>query len=93
LFKPSGASLNQFDPPQVVDAPVRNFDEHGLGQEPNNLTAIHSLRGYRPLRWGRNMELIITDQRSYKSEDPTYRRCFRGPGSHLYPLLSISYGA
>src|SRR5579863_7355619 len=73
LYKPSGPSLDQFDPPRVVDAPITHFDEHGLGQEPNNLTAIHSLRGYRALRWGRNMELIITDQRSYRSEDPTYR--------------------
>lgn len=74
LFKPSGPSLNEFDPPHVVDAPVTHFDEHGLGQETNNLTAIHSLRGYRTMRWGRNMELIITDQRSYRSEEPTYRQ-------------------
>jgi alkaline phosphatase D len=71
LFKPSGPSLDQFDPPQVVDTPVTHFDEHGLGQEPNNLTAIHSLKGYRALRWGRNMELIVTDQRTYRSEEPT----------------------
>ncbi len=73
LYKPSGPSLDQFDPPAVVDAPITKFDQNGLGQEPNNLTAIHSLRGYRTLRWGRNMELIITDQRSYRSEEPTYR--------------------
>jgi alkaline phosphatase D len=71
IFKPSGPSLGQFDPPQVVDAPVTRFDEHGLGQEPNNLAAIYSLKGYRALRWGRNIELIITDQRSYRSEEPT----------------------
>ena len=73
LYKPSGPSLDRFDPPKVVDAPIQHFDEHGLGQEPNNLTAIHSLRGYRTLRWGRNLELIITDQRSHRSEEPTYR--------------------
>jgi alkaline phosphatase D len=73
LQKPSGLSLDRFDPPKVVDAPIQHFDENGLGQEPNNLTAIHSLKGYRTLRWGRNMELIITDQRSYRSEEPTYR--------------------
>jgi alkaline phosphatase D len=71
LFKPSGPSLKQFDPPPVVDAPIAHFDEHGLGQEPNNLIAIHSLRGYRTLRWGRNVELLITDQRTYRSEEPT----------------------
>lgn len=73
LFKPSGPSLDQFAPPNVVDAPVTRFDEHGLGQEPNNLAAIGSLRGYRALRCGRNAELIITDQRSYRSEEPTGR--------------------
>ena len=25
------------------------------------------------MRWGRNVELIVTDQRSYRSEDPTER--------------------
>lgn len=73
LYKPSGPSLGQFNPPRVVDAPISHYDDHGLGQEPNNLAAIHSLKGYRALRWGANMELIITDQRSYRSEDPTYR--------------------
>jgi alkaline phosphatase D len=73
ITKPSGPSLDRFDPPQVVDAPITRFDEHGLGQEPNNLAAIGSLKGYRALRWGRNVELIVTDQRSYRSEEPTDR--------------------
>jgi alkaline phosphatase D len=71
LFRPSSTSLKSFDGPPVVNAPVLHFDDHGLGQEPNNLAAIGSLRGYRALRWGRNVELIITDQRSYRSEEPT----------------------
>jgi alkaline phosphatase D len=71
ITKPSGPSLDRFDPPQVVDTPVTEFDEHGLGQEPNNLAAIGSLKGYRTLRWGRNVELIVTDQRTYRSETPT----------------------
>jgi alkaline phosphatase D len=71
ITKPSGPSLDRFDPPTVVDAPITRFDEHGLGQEPNNLAAIGSLKGYRALRWGRNVELIVTDQRTYRSEEPT----------------------
>ena len=59
--------------PTVRDAPVEKFDEHGLGQEPNNLAAIESLTGYRALRFGRNVDLIITDQHSYRSEEPTSR--------------------
>ena len=73
LWQPGGASLDRFHAPDVSDAPVTRFDQHGLGQEPNNLTAIGSLRGYRGLRWGRHVELIVTDQRSYRSEDPTDR--------------------
>jgi alkaline phosphatase D len=71
--KPSGAGLERFDPPRVVDAPVERFDEQGLGQEPNNLAALASLTAYRALRFGRNVDLIITDQHSYRSEEPTSR--------------------
>src|SRR6201993_200524 len=70
MVKSGGPSSEEFNPPKVKDAPVMVFDEHGLGQEANNLAAIHSLKGYRSLRWGRNVELIITDERSYRSEDP-----------------------
>ena len=85
LLKPGGPSLNQFDPPRVADVPVAHFDDHGLGQETNNLTAINSLIGYRALRWGRNVELIITDQRSYRSEEPTDRPEARAFRSDDYP--------
>lgn len=70
--KPHGG-LDRFDPPSVVDAPITKFDEHGLGQEKNNLAALASLTGYRALRYGRHVDLIITDQHSYRSEDPTGR--------------------
>ena len=71
--KGSGPGLERFDPPKVVNAPIVQFDTHGLGNEPNNLAALGSLTGYRALRWGRHVELIITDQRSYRSEEPTGR--------------------
>ncbi|MBS0335079.1 MAG: alkaline phosphatase D family protein, partial [Proteobacteria bacterium] len=63
-------TLAKFKGPKVVDAPVTAFDADGLGQEPNNLAAIESLTGYRALRFGRHVELILTDQHSYRSEDP-----------------------
>jgi len=68
---PPGGSLERFDPPAVKDAPIEKFDDNGLGIEPNNLTAIRSLIAYRALRYGRHLDLIITDQHSYRSEDPT----------------------
>jgi alkaline phosphatase D len=73
IRKPGTSSLDRFDAPQVVDAAVDRFDDHGMGQEPNNLSAIASLTGYRVQRWGRHVELIVTDQRSYRSQDPVDR--------------------
>jgi alkaline phosphatase D len=61
--------LERFDPPAVKNVPVTKFDDHGLGMEPNNLAAINSLQGYRALRYGRHLDLIITDQHSYRSAD------------------------
>jgi alkaline phosphatase D len=57
---------NRYDAPKVTDAPVTEFDDHGLGQEPNNLAAINGLRLYRHLRWGKNVDLLLTDNRSFR---------------------------
>jgi alkaline phosphatase D len=67
---PPSGSLERFDPPAVKNVPIDKFDRDGLGVEPNNLTAINSLKGYRALRYGQHLDLIITDQHSYRSSDP-----------------------
>lgn len=67
---PPGAKLDAFNAPHVVDTPISDFDDDGLGTEPNNLAAIHSLIAYRALRWGRHIDLFITDQRSFRSRNP-----------------------
>ena len=73
-YQPSRAkqagTLQQFVGPKVADAPVTVFDDHGMGQEPNNLAAVESLTGYRSLRFGRHVEIILTDQHSYRTDDP-----------------------
>ncbi len=68
--KVSGPSLESFDPPTLKDVAIEKWDENGLGDEPNNLAAIHSLIGYRSCRYGKHLDLIITDQHSYRSADP-----------------------
>jgi len=62
--------LERFEPPAVKNVAIKEFDSNGLGREPNNLIAINSLTAYRALRYGRNLDLIITDQHSYRSADP-----------------------
>ncbi len=68
--KPPSGSLEAFGPPTVKNVPIEKWDENGLGVEPNNLIAINSLKGYRALRYGKHLDLIITDQHSYRSADP-----------------------
>jgi alkaline phosphatase D len=87
MRKPSGPSLERFDPPRVVDAPIDRFDDDGLGVETNNLLAIGSLTGYRALRLGRNVELILTDQHSYRSREPTSRKEAKAFTSADFPEL------
>jgi alkaline phosphatase D len=68
---PPSGMLETFGPPAVSDVQIERWDENGLGIEPNNLTAINSLIAYRALRYGRNLDLLITDQRSFAGDDPT----------------------
>lgn len=60
--------LDHFDPPTVTDVPLTKFDDDGLGLEPGNLAAIGCLRRYRAFRWGANVDLILTDNRTYRSQ-------------------------
>jgi alkaline phosphatase D len=68
--KVSGPSLEKFDAPTVANVAIEKWDENGLGDEPNNIKAINSLIGYRSYRYGKHLDLIITDQHSYRSADP-----------------------
>jgi alkaline phosphatase D len=68
VTQPDGLKLDRFHAPVVVNAPIEKFDENGLGQEPNNLAAIRSLKVSRSLHYGRNVDLILTDNHSFRSE-------------------------
>jgi alkaline phosphatase D len=67
---PSG-SLSEFGPVPVKNVAIEKWDGNGLGVEPNNLTAIRSLIAYRSLRYGKHLDLLITDQHSFCGDDPT----------------------
>jgi alkaline phosphatase D len=60
-------SGDAFDAPRVENAPLTTFDALGVGLEANNLAAIQALRIYRALRFGKNFEMVITDNHSYAS--------------------------
>lgn len=64
------SEARDFEMVEVVNAPLRDRDEHGFYREPNNLAAVNSMTIYRSFRWGRHAELVVTDTRSYRSEHP-----------------------
>jgi alkaline phosphatase D len=58
---------DRFEAPAVENVPLTALDARGVGQEPNNLTAIRALDIRRAFRYGKNAEMILTDNRSYMS--------------------------
>ena len=68
VVAPGNRLVDRYEAPVVTDAAIREFDDQGLGREPGNVAAINSLKLFRTLRWGRNVELILTDNRTFRSE-------------------------
>ena len=67
--QPKVTSFDDFDVPKVTDTPIEKFDEHGFGDEPNNRAAVASLAINRSFRYGKNADVILTDNRSHKNAD------------------------
>lgn len=85
--KASGPELDQFAPPAVEKAPIDTFDDHGFGTEANNRVAVGSMTAYRAMRYGRHVDLILTDLHSYKMSDPTDRPEAEALDSGEYPVV------
>ena len=66
---PSG-TFDEFGSVPVKNVKIEKFDDGGLGLEPNNIAAINSLIIYRALRYGRHLDLLLTDERSYRGPSP-----------------------
>ncbi len=63
---PGDASDFQFAAVRTAGYTPPNDDN--LVEEPNNLAAIGTMTIYRSLRFGRHVELVMTDERSYRSD-------------------------
>jgi alkaline phosphatase D len=68
---PPSGSLAEFGAVAVKNVKIDKWDGNGLGIEPNNLTAIRSLIAYRALRYGKHLDLLLTDQHSFCGDDPS----------------------
>ena len=65
----NGIDLKTFTAPALSDVPIEKTDAEGFGDEPNNRAAVASLKINRAFRYGKNMSVILTDNRSHKNAD------------------------
>ncbi|MCP4447775.1 MAG: hypothetical protein GY811_20920 [Myxococcales bacterium] len=68
---------SDFSATEVSNAPFDEVDADNFADEANNIAAIASLTIYRSIRYGKNVDFVVTDLRSYRSdhtipEDQTY---------------------
>ena len=79
-------------PTGVMDAPFTFPDDDNFVDEPNNAAAVGAITIYRSLRFGKHVELVMTDERSYRSdhaipEEITSNPPFLAPRNALPTLL------
>ncbi len=59
---------SDFAATDVTDTPFDAVDADNFADEANNRSAIASLTIYRSLRYGKNVDFVVTDLRSYRSD-------------------------
>jgi alkaline phosphatase D len=78
----------------VEDTPFTAPNADNFVDEPNNVAAVGAITIYRSLRFGKHVELVMTDQRSYRSdhaipEELTNNALFFAPrGALPLPLVN-----
>ncbi|HTJ40606.1 MAG TPA: alkaline phosphatase D family protein [Kofleriaceae bacterium] len=64
----AGGDAHDFMDATVTDAAFTTPDADNFVDETNNAKAIGAITIYRNLRWGKHVELVMTDLRSYRSD-------------------------
>ncbi|HKU37352.1 MAG TPA: alkaline phosphatase D family protein [Polyangiales bacterium] len=62
-YVPTG--VDEFEPVEVEDAPYTQVIDV---DEPNNQKALGAITIYRSLRWGKHVDMVLTDNRLYRSD-------------------------
>ena len=62
------SQAKDFAPAQVSNAAFTAPNADNFVPEPNNVAAIGAITIYRSLRFGKHVELVMTDERSYRSD-------------------------
>lgn len=70
---------SDFVPTEVENVAFGEVDDNNLAIEANNVAALASMTIYRSVRYGKHIDFVVTDQRSYRSdhtipEEQTYEQ-------------------
>ncbi len=82
-----------FTPAQVMDAQytAAQVDDNNSVTEPNNVMALETLTIYRSFRFGKHLELVLTDERSYRSDQPIPEDVSFGSPFFFSPRNAVPY--
>src|SRR5262249_34317063 len=83
------AFTDHYEAPKVKDAAIEKYGEDGTGLEEGNLAILRSLKLYRMLRHGRNVDLILTDNRTFRSEPVTDKPETAALQTNKFPYVSV----
>jgi alkaline phosphatase D len=89
------SEAHDFSVTKVSDAKFTVANADNFVDEPNNVAAIGAITIYRSLRFGKHVELVMTDERSYRSdhaipEEISGRAPFLAPRNALpLPLVNL----
>ncbi len=75
---------------KVEDAP---YTETVDVTEPNNVKAISAITIFRNLRWGKHVDLVITDNRSYRSDHALAEEVTKGDLLVFHPRAALAKDA
>ncbi len=93
--KPIADTRNEasdFKPTQVDNASYEGFDDSFLNLSDDNRRALQSMTIYRSLSWGKMLDLVVTDLRSYRSPPvltEEVRELLSGGSARLAPVRLI----
>jgi len=79
-------NAKDFKPVEVEDKPYSEVVEV---DEPNNVKAIGAITIYRNLRWGKHVELVLTDSRSYRSDHAMAEEVTKGNLLVFHPRVGL----
>jgi alkaline phosphatase D len=82
-------NAHDFATATVDDAPFTTANADNFVPEPNNVAAVGSITIYRSLRFGAHYELIVTDERSYRSDHAIPEDLANGPFEYFNPRYVV----